>query len=53
MVTRALSFLLTLALVVPVVPLLGQGKPSDNKIYDQVRQKLANRIPKSRARTWT
>ncbi len=25
-----------------VVPLLGQGTPSDDKIYDQVRQKLAN-----------
>jgi osmotically-inducible protein OsmY len=39
MVTRALSVLLILALV---VPLLAQGTPSDNKIYDQVRQKLAN-----------
>jgi len=25
-----------------VVPLLAQGTPSDDKIYDQVRQKLAN-----------
>ena len=39
MVTRALSFFLILALV---VPLLAQGTPSDDKIYDQVRQKLAN-----------
>jgi osmotically-inducible protein OsmY len=39
MVTRALSLLLILALV---VPLFAQGNPSDNKIYDQVRQKLAN-----------
>jgi osmotically-inducible protein OsmY len=39
MVTRALSLFLILALV---VPLLAQGTPSDNKIYDQVRQKLAN-----------
>ena len=39
MVTRALSLFLIFALV---VPLLGQGTPGDNKIYDQVRQKLAN-----------
>jgi osmotically-inducible protein OsmY len=39
MVTRAFSLLLILALV---VPLLAQGTPGDNKIYDQVRQKLAN-----------
>jgi osmotically-inducible protein OsmY len=39
MVTRAVSFLLIFALV---VPLLAQGTPADNKIYDQVRQKLAN-----------
>jgi osmotically-inducible protein OsmY len=39
MVTRAFSLLLILALV---VPLLAQGTPADNKIYDQVRQKLAN-----------
>jgi osmotically-inducible protein OsmY len=39
MVTRAVSLLLIFALV---VPLLAQGTPADNKIYDQVRQKLAN-----------
>jgi hyperosmotically inducible periplasmic protein len=39
MVTRAFSLFLIVALV---VPLLAQGTPSDNKIYDQVRQKLAN-----------
>ena len=39
MPTRAFSFLLIFALV---VPLLAQGTPADNKIYDQVRQKLAN-----------
>ena len=39
MVTRALSLFLIFALV---VPLLAQGTPADNKIYDQVRQKLAN-----------
>jgi len=39
MLTRALSVLLVLALV---LPLLAQGTPSDNKIYDAVRQRLAN-----------
>jgi osmotically-inducible protein OsmY len=39
MFTRAISILLVLALV---VPLLAQGTPSDNKIYDAVRQRLAN-----------
>jgi hyperosmotically inducible protein len=39
MVTRALCAVLVLALV---VPLLAQGTPADNKIYDQLRQKLAN-----------
>lgn len=39
MVTRAFSLFLIVALV---VPLFAQGTPSDNKIYDQVRQKLAN-----------
>jgi osmotically-inducible protein OsmY len=39
MPTRAFSFLLIFALV---VPLFAQGTPADNKIYDQVRQKLAN-----------
>ena len=34
-----MSALLVFALV---VPLLAQGTPSDDKVYDQVRQKLAN-----------
>jgi hyperosmotically inducible protein len=40
MVTRALSFLLIFALLVPM--LIAQGTPADDKIYDLVRQKLAN-----------
>ena len=36
---RAVSFLLIFALL---VPLFAQGTPSDDKIYDMVRQKLAN-----------
>jgi hyperosmotically inducible protein len=39
MVLRWMSLLLVFALV---VPLLAQGTTSDDKIYDQVRQKLAN-----------
>lgn len=40
MVTRVLSFLLVLALV--SAPVFAQGTPSDNKIYDAVRERLAN-----------
>jgi hyperosmotically inducible protein len=40
MITRALSFLLIFALLVPM--LIAQGTPADDKIYDLVRQKLAN-----------
>ena len=36
---RALSLLLIIALVVPA---FAQGTPNDNKIYDAVRQRLAN-----------
>ena len=39
MAMRAISFLLIFALV---IPLLAQGTPADDKIYDLVRQKLAN-----------
>jgi hyperosmotically inducible protein len=39
MALRWMSVLLIFALV---LPLLAQGTPSDDKIYDQVRQKLAN-----------
>lgn len=39
MVMRFVSLLLIFALVVPV---FAQGTPSDNKIYDAVRQRLAN-----------
>jgi hyperosmotically inducible periplasmic protein len=39
MVTRVLSLVLILALVAPA---FAQGTPSDNKIYDTVREKLAN-----------
>jgi len=39
MLTRVLSVILILALVVPA---FAQGTPSDNKIYDAVRQRLAN-----------
>lgn len=39
MAMRAVSFLLILALV---LPLLAQSTQSDDKIYDMVRQKLAN-----------
>jgi hyperosmotically inducible protein len=38
---RSLSLLLILVLV---VPLLAQGTPSDDRIYDEVRRKLANDI---------
>jgi hyperosmotically inducible protein len=40
MVMRALSLLIVLALVVPM--LVAQGNPADDKIYDAVRTKLAN-----------
>lgn len=39
MVIRALSLLAVFALV---APMFAQATPSDNKIYDQVREKLAN-----------
>jgi osmotically-inducible protein OsmY len=39
MALRWISVLLVFALV---VPLFAQGPPSDDKIYDQVRQRLAN-----------
>jgi len=39
MLMRAVSFLLIFALL---IPLLAQGTPGDDKIYDLVRQKLAN-----------
>ncbi len=39
MALRWMSLVLVIALV---VPLLAQGTPSDDKIFDQVRQKLAN-----------
>ena len=39
MVLRGLSLLLVFALV---VPMFAQGTPSDDKIFDLVRQKLAN-----------
>ena len=39
MVFRWMSLLVILALVVPA---FSQGTPSDDKIYDLVRQKLAN-----------
>jgi osmotically-inducible protein OsmY len=39
MFTRAISILLVLALV---LPLLAQGNANDNRIYDAVRQRLAN-----------
>lgn len=38
--TRAISLLLVFALVVPM--LVAQGTPSDDKLYDAVRTKLAN-----------
>jgi len=38
--TRAISLLLVLALVVPM--LLAQGTPADDKLYDAIRTKLAN-----------
>lgn len=37
---RTVSVLLVLALVVPL--LVAQGTPSDDRIYDEVRRKLAN-----------
>jgi hyperosmotically inducible protein len=40
MVTRTLSLLIVFALVMPM--LVAQGTPSDDKIYDLVRTKLAN-----------
>ena len=40
MVTRALALFLIFALLVPM--LAAQGTPVDDKIYDLVRQKLAN-----------
>ena len=40
MVTRTLSLLIVFALVMPM--LVAQGTPTDDKIYDAVRTKLAN-----------
>ena len=39
---RAISLLLVLALFVPL--LIAQGNPADDKIYDNVRTKLANDV---------
>jgi len=39
MASRWITVLLVIALV---VPMLAQGTPSDDKIFDQVRQRLAN-----------
>ncbi len=39
MVFRSICLLLVIALVTPV---FAQGTPSDDKIFDQVRQRLAN-----------
>ncbi len=40
MLMRALSFLLIFTVLMPM--LIAQGTPADDKIYDLVRQKLAN-----------
>ena len=40
MVTRTISLLMAVALLVPM--LVAQGTPADDKIYDLVRTKLAN-----------
>ena len=44
MAFRWVSILLVFSLFVPalVVPAFAQGTPSDDKIFDQVRQRLAN-----------
>ena len=44
MATRAVSFRLLAGLLIfaLVIPLLAQGTPGDDKIYDVVRQRLAN-----------
>ena len=38
---RYVTFLLILVLI---VPLLGQGTPNDDRIYDDVRRRLANDV---------
>jgi osmotically-inducible protein OsmY len=40
MIMRALSFLLIFVVLAPM--LVAQGTPADDRIYDAVRQKLAN-----------
>jgi osmotically-inducible protein OsmY len=42
MVSRALSLLLILALLTPL--LVAQGKITDDSIYDEVRRRLANDV---------
>lgn len=42
MAARALSLLLILALLAPL--LVAQGNPNDDRIYDEVRRRLANDV---------